>query len=106
MERIVNSYVRKWLGALRCLSSITLYGHGLLELPLSGLTEFKCTKARLQMTLAESKDTVIQAAAPNLSTGRKWTAKSTVQQAQSALHHRDIVGQAQHGRGGFGLGER
>lgn len=58
------------------------------------------------MTLTESKDTVIRAAAPTLATGRKWTVKNTVQQAKSALHHSDIVGQVQHGRTGLGQGEK
>ena len=58
------------------------------------------------MTLVETKDTVIRAAAPTLVTGRKWTAKNTIQQAKSALHHSDIVGQVQHGRSGLGLGKK
>lgn len=58
------------------------------------------------MTLVESKDTLIQVTAPKLSTGWKWTAKSRVQQAQSALQFGDIVGQVQFGRGGFGLSGR
>ena len=107
MERMISSHLRKWLGAPRCLSSVALYGQGLLQLPLSSLTEeFKCTKVRLEMTLTESKDTVIRATAPTLATGRKWTVKNAVQQAKSALHHSDIVGQVQHGRGGLGLGEK
>ncbi len=54
MERKISSYVRKWLGASQCLNSISLYGHGMLELPLSSLVEeFKCTKARQVMTLSE-----------------------------------------------------
>lgn len=57
------------------------------------------------MTLAESKDTVIRAADPTLSTGRKWSAKSAVQQAKSALHHGDTMGVVQHGRTGFGFGK-
>ncbi|KAJ8393829.1 hypothetical protein AAFF_G00055580 [Aldrovandia affinis] len=87
------------------LSNIGLYGHGALELPVSSLTEeYKCTKVRLNMTLTESQDGMIQAAAPRLATGRKWMPSEAVQQAKSALRHGDIVGQVQHGRGGFGLG--
>lgn len=36
-------------------------------------------------------------------TGRKWTPSNAVQQATSGLRHKDIVGQVQQGRGGFGL---
>ncbi|KAJ8410484.1 hypothetical protein AAFF_G00193880 [Aldrovandia affinis] len=85
-------------------SNIGLYGHGALELPVSSLTEeYKCTKVRLNMTLTESQDGMISGC-PRLATGRKWMPSEAVQQAKSALRHGDIVGQVQHGRGGFGLG--
>lgn len=73
---------------------------------MSSLTkEYKCTKVRLEMILAESQVVVVQAAAPRLKTERKWIPSEAVQQAVSALKHGDIVGQVQHGRGGFGLGQ-
>ena len=104
LERLINSFIRKWLGAPRCLSSVALYGKGMLELPVSSLTEeYKCAKVRLEMTLTQSKDPVVRGAAPTVKTGRKWKPKEAVQQAQAALRHRDIVGQVQHGRGGLGL---
>ena len=105
LERTVSSYIKKWLGLPCCLSNIGLYGHGALELPVSSLTEeFKCTKLRLNMTLTESQDDTIRVAAPRLATGRKWIPSEAVQQGKSALRHGDIVGQVQHGRGGFGFG--
>ena len=104
LERTVSSYIKKWLGLPRCLSNNNLYGHSALELPVSSLTEeFKCTKVRLNMTLTDSQDDMIRAAAPRLVTGRKWIPSEAVQQAKSALRHGDIVGQVQHGRGWFGL---
>lgn len=64
------------VGVPRCLSSLALNGQGLLQLPLSSLTEeFKCMKVRLEMTLMESNDTAIQAVTPTLATRKKWTAK-------------------------------
>lgn len=55
--------LKQWLGLPRCLSSVGLYGHGRFELPITGLVEeFKCTKARLVMTLTESEDAVIRTA--------------------------------------------
>lgn len=35
VERMISSYVRKWIGAPRSLNIISLYGHGMLELPTS-----------------------------------------------------------------------
>ncbi|KAK0148024.1 hypothetical protein N1851_012273 [Merluccius polli] len=102
LERLVNVQVRKWLGLPRCLSSIGLYGNGALSLPISSLVEeYKCSKARLEMTLTESRDPVVTGAAPTLATGRRWKPSAAVAQAKSALRHRDIVGQVQHGRGGL-----
>ncbi|KAJ8347374.1 hypothetical protein SKAU_G00287750 [Synaphobranchus kaupii] len=60
--------------------------------------------ARLDMTLAESRDPFVRGAAPTLATGKKWKPAATVAEAKAALRHRDIVGHVQHGRGGFGLG--
>ena len=104
LERLVNTQVRKWLGLPRCLSSIGLYGNGALSLPISSVVEeYKCAKARLEMTLTESRDPFVRGAAPTLVTGRKWKPSAAVAVAKTALRHRDIVGHVQHGRGGFGL---
>ena len=104
LERLVNVQVRKWLGLPRCLSSIGLYGNGALSLPISGLVEeYKCAKARLEMTLKESRDPFVRGAAPTLATGRKWKPSTAVAVAKIDLRHRDIVGHVQHGRGGLGL---
>ncbi len=104
MEQTMTSYVKKWLGVPRCLTNISLYGKGVLELPITSLTEeYKCSKVRLQMILKDSRDHTISNAVPLLLTGRKWTPSDSVQQATSALRHSDIVGHVQLGRGGFGL---
>ncbi|KAL7834883.1 hypothetical protein SRHO_G00291360 [Serrasalmus rhombeus] len=105
LERLVNAQVRRWLGLPRCMSSVGLYVDGPLSLPISSLTEeYKCAKARLEMTLSESRDPLVCCAAPALRTGKKWTPKAAVADARAALRHRDIVGHVQKGRGGFGLG--
>ncbi|KAL6462976.1 hypothetical protein MHYP_G00293980 [Metynnis hypsauchen] len=105
LERLVNAYVRRWLGLPRCMSSVGLYVDGPLSLPISSLTEeYKCAKSRLEMTLSESRDPLVRCAAPALRTGRKWNPKAAVADARAALRHRDIIGHVQQGRGGFGLG--
>lgn len=86
IQRVVSTQLKQWLGVPRCLSSIGLYGNGKLELPIAGaVEEFKCTKARLVMTLSESEDTVIRTAAPCVATGRMWTLSEAVQRAKPAL---------------------
>lgn len=55
LERLVSSFAKKWLGLPRCITNTALYGKGVLELPVSSLTEeFKCSKVRLEITLVES----------------------------------------------------
>ncbi len=104
MEWTITSYAKWWLGVPRCLTNISLYGKGVLELPFTSLTEeYKCSKVRLQMTLKDSRDKTISSAAPPLVIGWKWTPSDAMQQAISALKHKDIVGQVQQGTGGFGL---
>lgn len=57
LERLISSFAKKWLGFPGCFSDIGLYGRGILELPLSSLTEeFKSFKVKLEMTLTESHD--------------------------------------------------
>ncbi|XP_029942924.1 NLR family CARD domain-containing protein 3-like, partial [Salarias fasciatus] len=77
----------------KCLSSIGLYGRGMLELPISSLVEeYKRTKVRLEMTLQGTCDALVAQAAPILATGRKWTPPAVVEQAKAAIRHRDIMG--------------
>jgi len=60
LERLVSTQLKQWLGIPRCKSYVGLYGHGKLELPITGLVEeFKCTTARLIMSLSGSEDAVI-----------------------------------------------
>jgi len=49
------------------------------------------------MTLIESHDKCVREAAPVLKTGRKWPAKTSVEEANAALQIGDIVGQVQQG---------
>lgn len=70
---------------------------------MSSLTEeFKCAKARLEMTLTQSKDPVLKSVAPTVKSGRNWKAKQSVQQ-QVAVGHEDVMGHILHGHDGLGL---
>lgn len=56
LERMISSFTKKWQGLPRCLSSIVLYGKGIVELPLTSLTEqYKTTTVCLEMMLSDSR---------------------------------------------------
>ena len=105
MERLVSFYIRKWLGVPRCLSTVALYGKGILQLPVSGLVaEFKCTKVRTELLLAWRKDVAVSKVVPNPTKGRKWwNPRMAAQEAEATLRHTEIVGNVQIGWGGLGL---
>ncbi|XP_051239275.1 uncharacterized protein LOC127353767 [Dicentrarchus labrax] len=101
LERLVSSYARKWLDLPKCLSTNGLYSKGVLDLPISSLSEeYKCTKVSLEIMLLDLGDPFVAQAAPILVTRRKWTPSAATEQAKAALRHRDIVGQVQQGRSG------
>ena len=105
LERTINRSIRRWLGLPPSFTSIGLYGRSnQLQLPLSSFVEeFKVAKARLVVTLKESKDDFIRKAGIETRTGRKWSASQAVSLAESRLAHSDIVGNLAVGRQGLGM---
>ncbi|XP_035665189.1 uncharacterized protein LOC118408481 [Branchiostoma floridae] len=107
IDRKANAYFRRWLGVPRCLSSVALYGKNKLNLPFSSIAEdFKLEKVRLVLELEGSQDPSVRAANQGLSTGKKWSASTSISQAISRQQHKDLVGSVQVGRAGFGWGKR
>ena len=104
IERTVSKYLRRWLGIPPSFTSIGLYGRTTrLQLPFSSLIEeFKVVKTRLVVTLRESKDQSVRIAGIETRTGRKWYTSQAVEQTESRLRHRDIVGATCEGRQGLG----
>ncbi|XP_060066953.1 uncharacterized protein LOC132547205 [Ylistrum balloti] len=104
LERSISSYLRRWFGVPPSFSNIGLYSRtSALQLPLSLVVEeFKVTKARLVMTLRDSKDAKIRQAGIQTRTGRKWSASQSVEQAEGVLKHRYIIGATCSGRQGLG----
>lgn len=51
LERVISSFVKKWLSLPRCMSNIGLYENGILDLPV-----YKCSQLRLEIKLMESLD--------------------------------------------------
>ncbi|XP_067280778.1 uncharacterized protein [Pseudorasbora parva] len=105
-ERRVSRFLRKWLGLPRSLSSIALYGqNNKLKLPISGLSEeFKVGRAREVLQYRESLDPMVFQAGIEVRTGRKWRAVAAVDEAESRLRHRSLIGAVTHGRAGLGSG--
>ena len=62
----------------------------------------KLQKTRQVMMLRDSKDEEVKEANVDVRTGRKWVAKDAVEDAESRLRHKDIVGVVTSGRLGFG----
>ena len=93
---VMNKAVRKWLGVTRCLYTVVFH----LDLPMTSLVEaFKYAKTSLDMTVTQSKDPVAKNTAPMVKTGKKW-----FNMHKAHYKHRDIFGQVESGRAGFGLG--
>ncbi|XP_075304756.1 retrovirus-related Pol polyprotein from type-1 retrotransposable element R2 [Odontesthes bonariensis] len=107
-ERKVSSFLRKWLGLPRSLSSIALYGrNNKLKLPFSSLTEeFMVTRAREVLLYRDSSDIKVSSAGIEVRTGRKWCAQEAVNQAESRLRHSELVGTVATGRAGLGSNPR
>ena len=99
-ERKVSSFLRKWLGLPRSLSSIALYGrNNKLKLPFSSLTEeFMVTRAREVLLYRDSSDTKVSSAGIEVRTGKKWKAQEAVDQAEARLRHSELVGTVAAGR--------
>lgn len=54
--------------------------------------EFKAAKCRLVMALRDSADDRVARAGIKARTGRKWSSKTSVDQAEIKFHIRDIIG--------------
>ena len=52
--------------------------------------------------LHESADQVIRDVQPEIKTGRKWSARAAVDEAEANLRTKEIVGATQHDRAGLG----
>ena len=104
LEQRISKYIRKWLGFHPSISSLALYSKSSpCPLPFTSLTSlFKTTKASAHLQLRDSKDPVISSSVPVLETGKKWSVSESVQDAESILHFKKILGHTQTGKAGLG----
>ena len=94
MEKMVNSPTWKWLGLPKMLASLVLYSRSSkIKLPFKSLAEeHNIGKARFQMMLRDSKDPVISELGPKIRTGTKWDVQRMVEDAESRLQMKEIIG--------------
>jgi hypothetical protein len=100
MERKINNFVKKWLGAPRSLTNVAI--HSSRTFPVRSLVEeFQVAKARSFMTLRHSKDPGVKSIQSDVRSGRNWMPLA-VEEAESRLKHKEMVGATQLGRQGIG----
>ena len=105
MERLISKYTKKCLGVPNSVTNVSLYSSSAkLKLPtLSLVEEFKLGKARLLQTMQDSRDPLVKNRQPSVITDRKWKAKIAVENAESALQRKEIIGTVANERAGIGL---
>ena len=103
MERLVNRYLRKWLGVPPSFSRVNLYSKSFPATPpiSSVVEEFKVTGVRTTLLLKHSKDHIMQGV-ERRSRGTKWSPVKAIEDAESRLRISDIVGTVAQGRKGLG----
>ncbi|KAL1258940.1 hypothetical protein QQF64_009517 [Cirrhinus molitorella] len=92
--RKFNKHLHKWLGIPPSFTSIGLYiRSGQLQLPLSSVVEeFKVAMCRLSLTYTYSQDQLTREAGVRTRSGRKWAISTAIDQAESSLRTKDIIG--------------
>ena len=87
------------------LTNVALYSSSTkLKLPtLSLVEEYKLGKAQLFQMLRDSRDPLAKNAQPSVTTGRKWKAEIAIENAESALRMKEIIGTVANGKAGLGL---
>ena len=104
LEPRISKYIRKWLGFHPTISSLALYSKDSpCPLPFTSLSSlYKTSKTSSYLQLRDSKDTIVASSVPTVATGHKWQVSDAVQDAESILHFKKILGHTQTGKAGFG----
>ena len=93
------------MGVPNPFTNVALYSSSTkLKLPtLSLVEEYKLGKACLFQMVGDSRDPLGKNTQPSVITGRKWKAKIAVENAESALRMKEIIGTVANGKAGLGL---
>ena len=102
---VYSKFIKKWLGVPNSLTNVALYCSSTkLKLPtLSFVEEYELGKAWLFQMLRDSRDPLVKNVQPSMITGRKRKAKIGVENAESALRMKRIIGTVANGKAGLGL---
>ena len=105
LEQSVSRYIRKWMGLHPTTTNLALYSkRSPCPLPITSITSLlKSAKVSCHLQLRDSKDPLISSSVPVLNTGRTWHVSDAVDDAESVLYFRRILGHTQVGRAGLGL---
>ena len=105
MEQLTSKFIKKWLGVPNSLTNVALYSSSTkLKLPMLSLVEeYKLGKARLFQMLHDSRNLLVKNAQPSVITGWKWKAKIAVENAESALRMKEMIGTVANGKASLGL---
>ena len=106
MERSISkSIIKRWLRVPKSLTNVAQYSPSTkVKLPtLLLVEEYKLGKARLCQMMRDSRDPLVKNAQPSVITGRKWKAKISVENAESALRLKEIIGTVANGKTGLRL---
>ena len=100
VETYLNSYLRKWLGVSKNMSSVSLYCYETpCPLPIHGIvTEFKKCKVGGLLQLRQSKDQSVRANVPQLYSGKNWKVADEIDRIESRLNVAKVMGST-----GFGF---
>ncbi len=94
LEREISSYLQRWLGLPRSLTSAALYSRSnKLKLPFSSLEEeFRVSHTREALAYRDSSDTRVAPAGIVVRTGRKFKAQEGLELVECRLRHKALVG--------------
>ena len=105
LEQSVSKHIRKWMGLHPTITNLALYSkRSPCPLPITSISSLlKSAKVSCHLQLRDSQDPLISSSVPVLNTGRTWQVKDAVDDAESVLYFRKILGHTQVGKAGLGL---
>ena len=103
LEQSVSKHIRKWMGLHPSITNLALYSkRSPCPLPITSITSLlKSAKVSCHLQLRDSQDPLVSSSLPTLDTGRTWQVVDAVDDAESVLYFRRILGHTQVGRAGL-----